>query len=203
MRAAFPSFPLRTASGGPMRRICRNFLFCFVAVTLFALLAKGQDEPQSLGDVARKTREQKQQSKDTQDKAKSPAKKARVITDEEVAHSVADATPAASGENGSPTVASAEAAPSGKLPPDQWKSKILAQKNAVNTLQGNIDKVNESIQFAPGNCVSGCVQWNEHQKQKQADVERMQAELKDQQKRLDDMQEAARQQGYGSSVTDP
>ena len=81
--------------------------------------------------------------------------------------------------------------------------RISAQKNAVSTLQSNIDKVNESIQFAPGNCVSGCVQWNERQKQKQAEVERMQAELKEQQKRLEEMQDAARQQGYGSSVTDP
>jgi len=37
-----------------MRRICRNFLLCFVGLTLFALLAKGQDDQQSLGDVARK-----------------------------------------------------------------------------------------------------------------------------------------------------
>jgi hypothetical protein len=31
----------------------------------------------------------------------------------------------------------------------------------------------------------------------------MKAQLEDQQKRLEDMQEAARQQGYGSAVYDP
>ena len=82
-----------------MRRICRNILFCFVALALFALLAKGQDAPQSLGDVARKTRDQKQQqNKDAQDKAKPPAKKPRVITDDEVVHSVADPPPGAADE---------------------------------------------------------------------------------------------------------
>jgi hypothetical protein len=186
-----------------MRRICRNFLICFAGLTLFALLAKGQDDQQSLGDVARKTREQKQQNKDAQSKTKSTAKAPRVITDEEVAHSTTDSAATTSGQNDSSTATSPADVPAGKLPPDQWKSRILAQKNAVSTLHSNIDKVNESIQFAPGNCVSGCVQWNEHQKQKQAEVERMQAELKEQQKRLEDMQDAARQQGYGSSVTDP
>jgi hypothetical protein len=186
-----------------MRRICRNILFCFIALTLFALLTKGQDAPQSLGDVARKTRDQKQQSKDTQDKTKAQAKKSRVITDDDVAHSVSDPIPTPSGDDGSTPASPRAESTTGKLPPEQWKSQILAQKNAVKTLQSNIEKVNDSIQFAPSNCVAGCVQWNERQKQKQGEVERMQAELKDQQKRLDDMQEAARQQGYGSSITDP
>ena len=69
-------------------------------------------------------------------------------------------------------------------------------------MQDNIDKLNKSIQFAPGNCVAGCVQWNEHQKEKQQEVERMQNELKEQQKKLDDLQEGARQEDLGSAVTD-
>ena len=67
----------------------------------------------------------------------------------------------------------------------------------------NIEKVNASIQFAPGNCVAGCVQWNEHQKQKQQEVERARAQLETQKKRLGSMQESARKQGYGSAVYDP
>jgi hypothetical protein len=47
------------------------------------------------------------------------------------------------------------------------------------------------------------VQWNERQKEKQQEVERGQAQLAEQKKRLDDMQESARRQGYGSSVYDP
>jgi hypothetical protein len=84
-----------------------------------------------------------------------------------------------------------------------WTSQIQAQKNAITNLQNQIDQVNSSIQYAGGNCVSGCEQWNEQQKQKQEQVESMKAQLEQQQKRLEDMQEMARQQGYGSSVYDP
>ena len=185
-----------------MRRILRNFVICFIGLLLFALFAKAQDESPSLGDVARKTRQQKQDTKDAQGKTKTPAKTPRVITDEQVAHSTTEATPGTATENeATSNVPAGEAG--AKVPAEQLKSRILAQKNAVSTLQNSIDKENESIQFAPANCVSGCVQWNERQKQKQAEVERMRAELKEQQKRLDDMQESARQQGYGSSVSDP
>jgi hypothetical protein len=91
----------------------------------------------------------------------------------------------------------------GKLPADYWAAQIQSQKTAVASLQSQIDQVNDSIQYAGGNCVSGCQQWNEQQKQKQDQVESMKAQLEQQQKRLEDMQERARQQGYGSSVYDP
>jgi predicted ribosome quality control (RQC) complex YloA/Tae2 family protein len=39
--------------------------------------------------------------------------------------------------------------------------------------------------------------------QKENRVEVMKAQLEEQQKRLEDMQEAARKQGYGNSVYDP
>ena len=90
-----------------------------------------------------------------------------------------------------------------KLPSDYWKAQIMAQKNAIANLKSNIDTLSASIQYAGGNCVSNCVQWNERQKQKQDQVDAMKMQLEDQQKRLDDMQEACRKQGYGSSVYDP
>ena len=89
------------------------------------------------------------------------------------------------------------------MPAEQWKSQIRAQKEAVSTLQSNIDKLQDSVQYAPANCVSGCVQWNEHQQQKQQEVDRMRAQLETQKQHLQEMQESARQQGYGSSVYDP
>src|ERR1700678_1592682 len=54
-----------------MRRICRFSIFIFIlgSASMFAARAQAQDEP-SLGDVARQTRQQKQQkdvpAKDTQ-----------------------------------------------------------------------------------------------------------------------------------------
>jgi predicted ribosome quality control (RQC) complex YloA/Tae2 family protein len=73
----------------------------------------------------------------------------------------------------------------------------------ISSLQNEIDKLNDSIHFAPGDFVPNRVQLNERQKQKLQQVEQLQAQLEDQKKRLEDMQEAARQQGYGSSVYDP
>jgi len=70
-------------------------------------------------------------------------------------------------------------------------------------LQSQIDSLSDSIKFAPANCVSGCVQWNERQRQKQDQVDSMKLQLADMQKHLEDMQEACRQQGFGSSVYDP
>jgi len=90
-----------------------------------------------------------------------------------------------------------------KLPADYWKTQIMAQKSAIANLKSNIDTLSASIQYAGGNCVSNCAQWNERQKQKQDQIDAMKLQLDDQQKRLDDMQEACRKQGYGSSVYDP
>jgi chromosome segregation ATPase len=86
---------------------------------------------------------------------------------------------------------------------EYWKSQILARKNYIASLKSDIDSLSASIQYAGGNCVSGCVQWNARQKQKQDQVEAMKAQLEEQEKRLEDLQEAARKQGYGSSVYDP
>lgn len=92
---------------------------------------------------------------------------------------------------------------SGKLPPEVWTAQIEAAKNAVSSLQDQIQKLSDSIQYAGANCVSNCVQWNEQQKRKQDMVESMKAQLEQAQERLESLQEGARQQGYGSAVYDP
>ena len=181
-----------------MPRIGRVFLISAVTFLVTAL-AVGQDSP-SLGDVARQARKQKQ---DPQTKSAQSSKTAKVITNEEIPeHSEAEAQPSTQDDvrQNAPSSSSSGRA---KIPAEEWKSRIEAQKNAVASLQNSIDKLNESIHFAPGNCVSGCVQWNERQKEKQQQVERGQAQLAEQKKRLEDMQESARRQGYGSSVYDP
>jgi hypothetical protein len=90
-----------------------------------------------------------------------------------------------------------------KNPPDYWTRRTLALKNAIASLKNDIDQLSASIQYAPGNCVEGCVEWNEQQQQKQQQVDVMKAQLEEQQKQLEEMQEAARKQGYSSSVYDP
>lgn len=146
---------------------------------------------QSLGDVAREQRQKQQENK-----SQAPPK---VITNEDLpAHTESDdasATTQRSGETPSQTL--------GSKPADQWKSEIEAQRRSVENLQSQLDRLNSSIHFAPGNCVRNCVQWNEHQVQKQDEVQQMQSELEQQKKKLDDMQEAARKEGYGNAVYEP
>jgi hypothetical protein len=178
-----------------------------LAVLMFAMaqFGLGQDS-QSLGDVARQARQEKQ-NKDAQPKSDGKTSAPKVITNEEIGShsgpapsSEAGARNNASGESGAAASTNSSGA---KTSAEEWKSQIRAQKDAVNALQADIDKENDSIQFAPGNCVSGCVQWNEHQIQKQQDVERKRSQLDTLKQHLQDMQESARQQGYGSSVYDP
>lgn len=200
----------------------RRILLSLAASTaVCACLAYGQDSP-SLGDVARQTRLQKQQkdvpAKDAAAKGaankngqandvstKDPAttKSTHVITNDEIpSHAGSTVTSTGSSKSsGKPD------APQNSLSPDagaeQWKSQIQAQKNAIATLQREISNLSESIHYAGGNCVANCVQWNERQKQKEDQVESMKAQLEEQQKRLEDMQDSARKQGFGNSVYDP
>lgn len=175
---------------------CNVILVLAAAVSFFAGAVYGQDS-QSLGDLARQQR-QKEQSKAAQGKDAKPSK---VITNEDVPeHAGPEPGCLASGEerrNSTP------ASDGSKQPAEQVKAEILAEKNQIAALQKQVDEINESIRFAPANCRANCVEWNERQREKQQRVERMQAQLEEEKKRLEEMQESARKQGYGSSVYEP
>jgi hypothetical protein len=179
---------------GVRYRICLLFT---AAISLIAVNANGQDAP-SLGDLARQQRQQKEQSKAVPGK---DPKSSKVITNEEIPEHAQTGSLRKVTAQENATAAVSSSGP--KVSAEQWKSQIFAQKNQVTTLQNQIDELNESIRFAPANCVANCVGWNERQREKQQHVERMQAQLEDQKRRLEDMQESARKQGYGSSVYDP
>jgi hypothetical protein len=167
------------------------------AVSLIAGTASGQDSP-SLGDLARQQRQQKEQAKSAPGK---DAKASKVITNEEIPERTGPATPAAGGQasqNSMPVPSNGA-----KQAAEQVKSQILTQKSKIATLQGQVDELNESVRFAPANCVENCVGWNERQREKQQRAERMQAQLEEEKRRLEDMQDSARKQGYGSSIYDP
>ena len=168
------------------------------AVSLIAGTARGQDSP-SLGDLARQQRQQKEQAKTAPGKE---VKASKVITNEEIPESTGPATPpAARGQANQNSMPIPSNGP--KQPPEQVKSQILTQKSKIATLQGQVDELNESVRFAPANCVENCVGWNERQREKQQRAERMQAQLEEEKRRLEDMQDSARKQGYGSSIYDP
>jgi hypothetical protein len=180
-----------------MKTRCSIFLLFAAAISPVGGTGYAQDSP-SLGELARQQRQEKEQSKLLLGK---DSKAPKVITNEELPENTGSAsTPAAThGERPSPPTSSDGA----KQPAESWKSQILGQKTQIASLLAQIDHLNESIRFAPGNCVANCVAWNERQREKQQQVERMRAQLEDEQKRLIEMQESARKQGYGSSVYDP
>ena len=90
----------------------------------------------------------------------------------------------------------------GKQPAEQWKAQILQMKHSIASLQKQIDNVQNSIHFAGGN-YERHVLYNDRQRQKEQQVENLKSQLDQQQKRLEDMQEEARHQGYSSTVYDP
>lgn len=183
--------------GASMRSRFGFTLVLAAGAVFFAPMTNAQDSP-SLGDVARQQKQQKKESKTAQGK---DAKASKVVTNEEIPEHPDSTTEAvAAADSGPSAPASSDAA---AKPNDDVKSQIEAQKGEIASLQKQIDEINESIKFAPGNCVSGCEQWNERQKEKQQQVERMQAKLEGQKKHLEELQESARKQGLGSSVYEP
>jgi hypothetical protein len=180
-----------------MSQTSRLFLQPVTVIVLLATMSYSQDS-QSLGDVARQARQQKTQGHEGKD---APARK--VVTNDEIPEQAAS-TADGSGADQSPELPSHHTSSEpGKLSAERWKALIQAQKNVVSSLQKQIDKTNSSIHFVEANLYVNGPQYNKRQAQKQQEVERAQAQLEEQKKRLEDMQESARKQGYGSSVYDP
>lgn len=175
-------------------RIRRHAFFLAATSIAFAVSCVAQDSP-SLGDLARQQRQQKDQSKAATEKN---LKSVKVITNEQIPEH-----PEAAQFNNVRLTPTEEPSSENKIPAAHWKSQILMLKNQIVSLQSQADQLNESIRFAPANCAANCVGWNERQREKQQQVERLQAQLQEQKRRLDEMQDAARRQGYGSSVYDP
>ncbi|MGO9124641.1 MAG: hypothetical protein ACLP6G_07105 [Terriglobales bacterium] len=159
-----------------------------VAGLVFLLISASQG--QSLGDVARQQRENQQAKKDQA----AP----KVITNEDLPeHSQTDDDPAKPNQSHEPGPhrSSKSAA--------QWKAEIEAQKHSIAALQSQMEKLNSSIRFARNSGAYYAAQYNERQLQKQEQAQRIQDQLDQQRKRLEDMQEAARKDGFGNAVYDP
>jgi len=141
------------------------------------------------------------ESKDKDTNEKTAAKTPHVITNDEIPEHVSTGSQPSGSRT--PSSYSTPASADSEGAAAQWKQAIQSQRSTIASLQSQIDSLSDSIKFAPANCVSGCVQWNERQRQKQDQVDSMKLQLADMQKHLEDMQEACRQQGFGSSVYDP
>src|SRR5271165_4685225 len=220
----------------------RKRLLILAAVLCGAAMCAGaQDDSPSLGDVARQTRQQRQQkdsqlkaadssnAKDSQAndsqankdpqikdaqppspspnaaaKATPPAAK-KVITNDEIPSHVGTYQPVSQPRTSRAAASPSDGGEEGSAKPSAQavSNQIRAMKDNIATLQSEINRVSASIQYAGGNCVSGCVQWNEQQKRKQDEVDAMKSQLEQSQQQLEQMQESARKQGYSSTVYDP
>lgn len=165
----------------------------FGVVTWFAAAANGQ----SLGDVARQQR--------ADENARSSH--AKLVTDEDMP-SHPDAAPpeedaAADEADDRPAADTDNSAEAVTQKGEQWKAKIQAQKNTVAVMQTQLDRLNASIHFVEANRYTNGVQYNQHQLRKQQEARQMQKQLDEQKKKLEDMQEAARREGFGNKVYDP
>ena len=180
---------------------------CACALTTFA-----QDAP-PLGDVARQTREKQQQtqsnyaqastSDSSSDGAPSPtgsqSKTSHVITNEDMpAHHAAPATAPEPTNRANLRPAASEP----KRPAAYWKAQALQLKNSIAQVQRHIDTLTDSLHAVLTNSTDEPV-WNLREKERQRQINDLQAQLTELRRRLEDTQEAARRQGYGSSVYDP
>jgi DNA repair exonuclease SbcCD ATPase subunit len=162
-------------------------------ILLIVLLTAMASYGQSLGDVARQTRQK--------EKAKGTAKK-KIITNEDLPETP-DLTPGQQETVGKLRPVASPGVPSGGRSAEEWKSQILAQKNALATLKAQMDKLNDSVRFVEANAYYNGVQYNEHQAKKQQQVEQMRTQIAEQRKQLEAMQDAAKKAGMGSAVYDP
>jgi len=173
-------------------------LAVLTAAFLVCVTATAQDS-QSLGEVVRQQRLQKEQKAGALGNG---AIESKVITNEEIPeHTEDNAGPVS--KNGKREVVRSPAFKGAKQTAQYWKSRIQEQEGQIATLQRRMDEINGSIRFSSVDCGANCVVRNERQRSKQQQVERMQGQLEEQKRSLEQMQDAARKQGYGSSVYDP
>jgi hypothetical protein len=185
-------------------------VLAFLTAHLFfsALLAYGQDS-QSLAEAARQSRMQRQQ-KDTQAKDAAPsateaqpAKTYRVITNDDIPEHEGSTQTLENSPHPYRAAYSPSSTGARKTSADQWKSRIQAQKDTIESMRREIASLSASIHF-PENCLPRtCAQRNERQLEKENRVEIMNHQLDEQRRRLEELQESARKEGYGSSVYDP
>jgi hypothetical protein len=190
-----------------------RFIFALAAAVSFWTGPALAQDAQSLGDVARQARQQKQQqtisnpdtsSTDPQNTAPNAKdsqtpKAANVITNDEIP----ERTPRVpSNVQKRPSASTTAASKEVKRPPEYWKAQVQQLKNSMASLQRRVDILNGSLHAVLTNSDDQPV-WNLREKEKERQLSELQAQMSDLQRRLEDTQEAARRQGYGSSVYDP
>lgn len=195
--------------GQSAMRLPRILTLFAASVYACALMVSAQDSP-PLGDVARQTREKQQQAQNNAPATGSPSdaitsqsdaqpKTSHVITNEDMpAHHAAPATAPDSTNRANLRPAASEP----KRPAAYWRAQALQLKTSIAQVQRHIDTLTDSLHAVLTNSTDEPV-WNLREKERQRQITDLQAQLDNLHRRLEETQEAARRQGYGSSVYDP
>ncbi len=177
-----------------MRPTCKIGILVFAA----AFLLTSQSAGQSLGDVARANRQAEQ--------AKGTKAKPKVITNENLPSHTDDssANPQEATKDIPPAATqSGDSAVDKEARGEELKTAIRSQKEAIARAQAQLDKFNASIHYVVANEYTNGVQYNQYQAKKQEEAQRYQEQLNEAKQKLQDMQESARREGFGSAVYDP
>jgi hypothetical protein len=176
--------------------MCKFWMLTAMVVAVMSVLVVAT-HGQSLGDVARQQRA----------KENVRTSHAKVVTDEDIpSHPEVESSEKnedASNQNDETSAGPETSSESVNQKAEQWRARIQAQKNNVAALQSQVDRQNASIHFVEANAYSNGVQYNQHQLRKQQEARQMQKQLDEQKKKLEDMQDAARREGFGSKIFDP
>jgi hypothetical protein len=182
-----------------MRRVSTHYFRCILLSKslAFVLVAGALVYGQSLGDVARESREKKAAS------ASTPAKvitNADLAKDDEESLDEPQAVPAETAASSRKAVAQRAAE---QRAAEHWRQKILAQKNTIAEMQARVDALRASIQFVDPNAYSNGYVYNRYQARQIERLKVMEAQLAGQKQKLEDMQETARHAGMHTPVYDP
>jgi len=168
-----------------MRRILATGILLVLSAAAFG---------QSLGDAARQTR---QKEKDSAKVSK------KVITNDDIPENSTGPRGHEADEKTDPTLFSANADPQPPRTAWEWRSMIVAQKDRIETLRTDFQKLNEPLHFVSGAESANAVEYNLSELKRRQDAKNLRKELDEQAMRLAEMQRAARKVGMSAAVYDP
>jgi hypothetical protein len=171
-----------------------------LAIFVLSLVLALQVSAQSLGDVARRQRQKKT------DQQESKATK-KVLTNDDISKSGDPATPVDSSKKekqaGAQSNSSRVNSGSGEsLSAEEWKAKIQEEKDAIADLEDRISTLQSSVHYVQNNrnIYTNAPEYNDYQHRKELEVQALKAQLEEHKSDLKDLQEQARQAGFGSAV---
>lgn len=177
----------------------RNLRQFGVAITTLLFLASVTVYGQSLGDVARESREKKPAS--TPPKVITDADLGKDTQETEQTGASSKAHTASPAKTGTGNAASTT--PVNPQAAEQWRKQILAQKRTVATLEKRLARFQASLSSVDANAIARGEIFNRSQALEQERMAQVQEQLEEQRAKLLEMQEEARRAGMHTQVYDP